>query len=505
MALAWQHYQAGNSGQAEQLYRQILQANPYHADGLHLLGVLVSQKGRDDLAVSFIERAIAVKPGVAAFHNNLGFSYHALKRWDDAEAEYFQAIQLQPDFAMAHNNLGNVYRSQGNTEKAANCYRQAVQLQPDYPEANGNLGVVLQEQGQREEALACYEQALRLNPDNAETRLNRAMLLLGLGNFAEGWAEFEWRWRTKDMPGYGIKQPRWDGSPLEGRTIFIYAEQGLGDTLQFIRYLQLVKKAGGTVILECQVPLLKLLANFPWIDQLVGRGEPFPAFDFHAPLLSLPGIFQTTLANIPADVPYLQADSKLIEHWRKELNSRSCLAGGTLETTGSGPTRQAGPTDAFKVGISWQGNPGKPFDFHRSIPLTHFARLAQVPGVKLISLQKGPGMDQLAALAEPFPLLDLSPRLDEDSGAFMDTAAVMKNIDLVISSDTAVPHLAGALGVSVWVALPLASDWRWLVGREDCPWYPTMQLFRQAKYGDWDSVFMRIAEELKKAIALRRD
>ena len=485
LALALREHQAGRLAQAEQLYRQILQANPYHADGLHLLGVLVSQKGRDDLAVSFIERAIAVKPGVAAFHNNLGFSYHALKRWDDAEAEYFQAIQLQPDFAMAHNNLGNVYRSQGNAQKAANCYRQAVQLQPDYPEANGNLGVVLQEQGQREEALACYEQALRLNPENAETRLNRAMLLLGLGNFEEGWAEFEWRWRTKDMPGYGIKQPRWDGSPLDGRTIFIYAEQGLGDTLQFVRYLHLVKKAGGRVILECQVPLLKLLANLPWVDQLVGRGEPLPTFDVHAPLLSLPGIFQTTLASIPADVPYLQADPKLTEHWRKVL-----------------AVSNVNPPDTgrdLKVGVSWQGNPGKPFDFHRSIAVAQFGRLANVPGVQLISLQKGPGTGQLAALAEPFPLRDLSPCLDESSGAFMDTAAVMKNIDLVISSDTAVPHLAGALGVPVWVALPLASDWRWLVRREDCPWYPTMRLFRQTKYGDWDSVFLRIADELKKA------
>jgi len=509
VALGLREHQAGHLDQAEQVYLQILQAVPYHADALHLLGVLISQRGRDDLAVSYIERALTVKPHVAAFHNNLGFSYQALQRLDEAEAQFYQAIHLQPDFAMAHNNLGNVYRAQGKGVEAAECYRHAMRLQPDYFEAHGNLGVVLQEQGKLEEARACYEKALRLNPEHAETHLNQGMLWLTLGKWAEGWSEFEWRWRTKDMPGYGFRQPRWDGSALEGRTILLYAEQGLGDTVQFIRYLPLVKQRGGKVIVECQAPLVRLLANFPGIDQLLGRGTPLPAFDVHAPLLSLPGIFQTSLANVPAVVPYLQADPALVEHWRRELQKSPKPEVGSRKSEVESPKSEEVqltsdfrlPTSDFLVGIAWQGNPTKPFDAHRSLPLARFAPLAQVPGVQLISLQKGPGTDQLSALAGQFPVLDLGKRIDEASGAFMDTAAVMKNLDLVISSDTAVPHLAGALAVPVWVALPLASDWRWLVRREDSPWYPTMRLFRQTRYGDWEDVFERMAQELKAVVS----
>ena len=285
---------------------------------------------------------------------------------------------------------------------------------------------------------------------------------------------------TQDMPGYAFRQPRWDGSSLAGKTILIYAEQGLGDTLNFLRYVPLVKERDGKVILECQPPLLRLLANFPGIDHLIGRGSAYPEFDCYAPLLSLPGIFQTTPTNVPAAVPYIHADGKLVEKWRQELAKP-----------------QAGPS-ALKVGIAWQGNPGRPDDIHRSIPLKQFARLAEVPGVVFISLQKGAGTEQIGPLADQFPVLDLSDRLDEAAGPFMDTAAVMKNVDLVISADTAVPHLAGALGIPVWLALSLVPDWRWMLEREDSPWYPTMRLSRQRRYGEWDCVFERMASELQQ-------
>jgi Tfp pilus assembly protein PilF len=500
LSLGLREHQAGRLIQAEQLYQQILQANPQHADALHLLGVLISQKGRDDLAVGYIEQALAVKPRIGAFHNNLGFSYLALQRLDDAEAQFLQAIELQPDFAMAHNNLGNVYRTRGMWAEAANCYRRAVELQPDYPEANGNLGVVLQEQAKLEEALVWYDQALSLNPDHAETHLNRAMLWLALGRWEQGWAEFEWRWRTKDLPGYHLRQPRWDGSTFAGRTIFVYAEQGLGDTLQFIRYLPRVTARGGRIIFECQSPLLKLLGAFPGIDRLVGRGSPMPSCDVHMPLLSLPGLFQTDESSIPATVPYLHADAKLVRQWRHAL--QWTVDGGRWMDQNQEPTEIHRPPSTvhrphFKVGIAWQGNPGKPFDSHRSMPLAHFAPLADVAGVQLISLQKGPGAEQLGGWPGHQAPATLGDSFDEAAGAFMDTAAVMQNLDLVISSDTAVPHLAGALGVPVWVALPLASDWRWLVHREDCPWYPSMRLFRQTRYGDWEGVFAHIAAELR--------
>ena len=344
--------------------------------------------------------------------------------------------------------------------------------------------MVLKRQGKIEAAMARFEETLHLDPNYASARWNRAAVWLLQGDFERGWAEYEWRWTQPDFGHRRFVQPAWDGSPLAGKTILLYAEQGIGDTLQFVRYVPLVQERGGRVILQCPLQLMKLLATLPGIERLVVKDDPLSAFDVHAALLSLPAIFHTSLDNVPASVPYLQANADLIEHWRKELAKSDV----DYRTFASGPV--------FKIGITWQGNPAFKDDRYRSIPLARFERLASVPGVQLISLQKGPGIEQLQELGERFPILDLGNRLDEDSGPFMDTAAVLKNIDLVISSDTALPHLAGALGVPVWVALPLVPDWRWLLEREDCPWYPTMRLFRQTKLGCWQNVFERIAETL---------
>jgi Glycosyltransferase family 9 (heptosyltransferase) len=266
----------------------------------------------------------------------------------------------------------------------------------------------------------------------------------------------------------------WDGSNLEDRAILLYAEQGLGDTLQFLRYAPFVKKRGGKVIVECQPHMLRLLERSPGVDQWVSHGGPLPEFHMRAPLPSLPGIFHTELATIPRQVPYVFADPNLVSHWRAELEGQ----GG------------------YKVGIAWQGNPAYRDDRQRSISLTHFAKLAEIQGIRLISLQKGHGTDQLRTI--DFEVLNLCDRLDESSGAFMDTAAVMKNLDLVITSDTAIPHLAGALGVPVWTLLNMVPDWRWLQERRDSPWYPSMRLFRQSRYGDWQSVFEQVAAKLRE-------
>jgi hypothetical protein len=278
------------------------------------------------------------------------------------------------------------------------------------------------------------------------------------------------------MPSY--PQPLWDGSPVEGQTILLHPEQGLGDIIQFLRYAPLVQERGATVLLGCPSHLRGLLANCRGIDRLIPDG-PLPPFDVHAPLGSLPGIFGTTPATVPGTVPYLFADAELTAHWQQELNHFS----------------------GFKIGIGWQGNPKYWGDALRSIPLIHFEPLARVKGVHFFSLQKGPGTDQLGAVANGFPVMDLGSKLDEASGAFMDTAAIMKNLDLVITSDTAIAHLAGALGVPVWVALPLVPNWRWLLHREDSPWYPTMRLFRQTERGNWQQVFERMVGELEKMIA----
>jgi hypothetical protein len=294
----------------------------------------------------------------------------------------------------------------------------------------------------------------------------------------QGWTDYEWRFKCKrfgSLPPFHA--PLWDGSPLEGRTILIHAEGGLGDTLQFIRYAPLVHRRGGRVILVCQPPLVRLLSlsRGLGVERLLAQGDPLPEYDVHASLLSLPGLLGTTLESVPTDVPYLDAEPQLVESWRRRL--------------GSYP--------GFKVGIAWQGNPKHCGDRFRSSPLVQFAPVARVPGVHLLSLQKGAGREQLPALQGRFPVTDLGSHL----GDFLDTAAVMKSLDLVISVDTAIAHMAGALGIPVWVALPFAPDWRWLLDREDSPWYPTMRLLRQTRPSWWEDVFHRIAEALQQRLA----
>ena len=307
-----------------------------------------------------------------------------------------------------------------------------------------------------------------------------ALARLTLGDYQGGFAEYEWRWKTKRFAGSpAYHEPLWDGSGLDGKTILLHAEQGLGDTVQFLRFVLLVKDRGGRVIVACQKPLLPLFAACPWIDQLVAQGETLPAFDVQAPLLSLPRIFGTTLATLPSQVPYLSADPGLVQRWQKELAAYP----------------------GFRVGIAWQGNPNNPADRQRSFPLDCLAPLAKLPGVRLFSLQKGPGTEQIDQRAQRFPLVELGSRLDEAAGPFMDTAAVMTNLDLVISACTSLAHLAGALAVPVWIALKFAPEWRWLYGRDDSPWYPTARLFRQPQPGDWTAVFDRMAAALRERLA----
>ncbi|HZY88696.1 MAG TPA: tetratricopeptide repeat protein [Gemmataceae bacterium] len=460
-------------------YREALRLRPDYAEAHSNLGVALADLGRLEEAAGHHREALRLNPNYPEGHNNLGNVLRDQWKLDEAIASFREAVRLRPDYAEAHNNMGTAVRHRGKLEQAVACYRRALELRPDYAEARNNLGNALKDQGQLDEAAACFEEALRLRPDYAEAHWNRSLLWLLRGELGRGWPEYEWRWTQPGFAPRPFAQPRWDGSPLAGRVILLWAEQGLGDTLHFIRYAPLVKERGGRVIVECQPALRRLLAGAVGVDQLVAQGEPLPPFDVQAPLLSLPGIFGTSLDAVPASVPYLQADAGRVEYWRQKLAGLSGL----------------------KVGIAWQGNPAFRGDRQRSVPLAHFAPPAAAEGVRLISLQKGPGAEQLTALGGRFPVTDLGDELDEAAGPFVDTAAVMKNLDLVISSDTAVPHLAGALGVPVWVALPLVPDWRWLLGREDCPWYPTMRLFRQTRPDDWDEVFARVAAELRALVA----
>lgn len=445
------------------------------------LGWEAHQAGDTDVAEAKYREALRVEPGSANAWCYLGMVCHDTGRFADAEAAYQKAIVIQSDFAVAHNNLGNSLSAQGRTDDALASYRRAVEIKPDYANAFSNMAKALILAGELDEAMANLERVLRTEPDHAEAHKNFAVLLLLHGDFERGWPEYEWRWQTRGVSLPPLTQPRWDGSPLAKRSIMLYAEQGLGDTIQFVRYASLLKEQGADVTFASQGPLLSLLRTCRGIDTLLARDEPLPATDVYAPLMSLPGILGHTLDDFPSNVPYLSADPKLVPHWERRLK----------------------PIEAFKIGIVWQGNPKHELDRLRSIPLERFAPLGDLRGVQLVSLQRGAGVEQLEAVGDRLPVIDLGRELDEKTGAFMDTAAVMTQLDLVITADTAAAHLGGALGVPVWLALCMVPDWRWQLDGETTPWYPTMRLFRQTKPGDWQAVFQRIAQEVEVLVSGR--
>jgi hypothetical protein len=349
---------------------------------------------------------------------------------------------------------------------------------PHAVEGYTNIGTVLYRQERWAEAISWYNKAIALRPDFAYARFARACVWLRQGNFEQGWPEYGWRWRCADAPRCRFTQPQWDGSPLAGRTILLHAEGGLGDALHFIRYVPLVKKRGGTVIVECFGRVAPLLTDCSSIDHMVVTGTALPAIDVQASFMSLPAILGTRLATIPAEVPYIRADAERVAYWRQQLERW--------------PGR--------KVGIVWQGDRRHRHDRRRSVPLALFRPLAQIPGVQLVSLQHGDGTEQLAALDLPFPVVDLGSRFETES--LSDAAAVMMSLDLVIAIDSGLAHLAGALGRPVWTLVYTLPDFRWLLNREDSPWYPTMRLFRQTEAGQWEPVFERVAEALRAMVAL---
>ncbi len=455
-------------------YRRALELKPGFADAHNNLGNALNAKGDFDEAIVCYRRALELRPGYAGAHNNLGKLMHGQGKHDEAIECFRRAIELNPNYAKAHDNLGVALKEQGKLQDAVECLRLAVEIAPEYVEAQNNLAATLMEQGKWDEALAAYDRALRLNPSLADAHYAKSCLLLQRGNFEQGWVEQEWRWKIGQLSSREFCQPQWQGEVLQGLTILLHAEQGIGDTIQFVRYAAIVKSLGAKVVVECQKPLRKILATCPGIDQLVASGSSLPAFDVQSPLQSLPRWFRTTIDSIPAAVPYLSVDPNLKAEWRDKLAA----------------------VRGFRIGINWHGRGGMGSYRKRDVPLNEFSILARIPNVRLVRLQKDVEPGELDDTRQSVPLIELGD-FDTDHGAFMDTAAVMANLDLVITSDTSVAHLAGALGVPVWLALPVASDWRWLLERSDSPWYPTMKLFRQTAQGDWKGVFERMAEELQ--------
>jgi tetratricopeptide (TPR) repeat protein len=473
--------QQGRSEEAAASLERALQLQPDYPEAHYNLGNVLRDRGQRDRAIIHLRRAIELRPLYGEAYNNLGLALIESNQPEEAVLLLQQGVRLRPQAKEAINNLGLAYADLGRFDQAEHCYWDALRLDPAYADAHANLGNTYKEQGRTNEALACYQLALALEPRSASSRYNRALALLQAGDYTHGWPEYEWRWKRKSQLPRLMPKPQWDGSALAGKTIFLWCEQGLGDAIMFARFAAQVKQRGGTVIQECPGHLLPLLSGLPGADQIVPEGRPLPHFDVHCPLLSLPGLLGTTLDTVPTPLPYLQAQPARIERWAGRL-----------------------PADpALRIGVVWQGNRRMAWDHFRSFPLACLEPVAKIKGVHLISLQKGYGAEQLPRIQSRFAVQDLGPDLDAEGGAFLDTAAIMSQLDLVITADTSAAHLAGALGVPVWLALSAVCDWRWLYTREDTPWYPTMRLFRQKQVGDWAAVFTRMAEELQERISAR--
>ena len=430
LKLALRYHREGNLDYAKYVYQHVLGIDPQNADALHLLGVSVYQSEQYDIAINLIT----------------------------------QAIQIDSTKPLFFTNLGNAFQKQGKLEKSVQAYRKAIQIQPGYAEAYFNLGNSLREQGKLKESTQAYQKAIQIQPDYADAHFNLAMLLLLQGQFVEGWEKYEWRWDSSlKSQKRNFKRPLWDGTSLSSKSILIYAEQGFGDSIQFVRYIDLFPDTA-TIIVACQPELKSLLKSIERIDTLVTKGEDIPNFDFHAPIVSLPHIFGTVLETIPAKIPYLYPDKN---------PDFSFLSDDERD---------------LKVGIAWAGSPTHINDRNRSISLNNFKCLLDIKGCEFFSLQVGEHHRDIKQCGYSRIIKDLGKQFTN----FHHTASVILQLDLVISVDTAVAHLAGALGKPVWTLLPFIPDWRWMLNRSDSPWYPSMTLFRQRKRGDWHSVFQEI-------------
>lgn len=465
--------QLGKLGDAESSLRRVLQMKPDEALAHSSLGNVLKRLGRFEEAIVCHRNAVSLMPSSAEAYSNLASAYLSWDKIDLAVEEYRKAINLKPESPEFHYNLGTALQKGEEYEKACASFRLTIELTPDHDRAHMNMGSSLKALGRLDEAIGYLRRATELAPNSADAHWNLALALLMAGDYINGWKAYEWRLKISDIPIQKFPQSIWDGSVQPDKTLLIHAEQGMGDTIQFVRYASVARTKVKRVILYCQEPLVRLLYDIKGIDQVVSIGQSLPRFDLQLPLLNLPGALGATLENIPHKEPYLKTDLSLIEKWRSKINSRK-----------------------FKVGLVWAGNPKHEDDHNRSIELSAFAQLIKMPDLTFYSLQKERSDTQSNNKAEDANLIDTGSELTD----FADTAALISNLDIIISVDTAVAHLAGALGRPVWILLPYAPDWRWMLEREDTPWYPTMRLFRQSRFGDWYDVIANVEEALKELL-----
>lgn len=452
-------------------YTQALAIAPEYTDAHYNRGNALLALGRHEEALAGYDSALALDPGLVQAWNNRAVALQKLGLLAEALASLDAVLGLQPGHAEAHNNRGNLLLRLRRHEAALKSFAQALACRPDYADAWVNRAKLLKDLGRFDAAQADLEHAIELDPELAAAHWNLGLLALLRGRLAQGWQGFEWRWKVDQLMQAGelqrFEQPPWLGKqPLAGKTILLWAEQGLGDTIQMARYAGLLGARGASVILEVQPPLAGLLSGLA--PRVVARGEALPDFDFHCPMMSLPLAFGTELATIPATPAYLRAAPERVAQWRTLL----------------------GPATRLRVGLAWSGNPGHTNDHHRSIAFAEFAQ-ALTPACEFVSLQKEVRAGDAAALAAA-PVRDLGARLHD----FSDTAALCAAMDVVVTVDTSIAHLAGALGKPVWILLPYAPDWRWLLERSDSPWYPGARLVRQGYGEDWSAVLARVRADL---------
>jgi tetratricopeptide (TPR) repeat protein len=466
----------GKHREAESNFRQAAGLAPERANFINNLALSLQIQGKHQEATGLFQKAIELDPADPDFYNNLGFSWQSLEHYEKAAENYRQAALVYPENPEFFSNLGSALEAQGNYAEAITSYEKAIRLAPDNKKYYYNLAISQEKTGDYTRAMNNYLQAIRLKPDYADAHWNLSLLLLLNGEYKIGWKEYEWRFLAESAEDMSDSRPRWDGSDPGGKTIFIRHEQGFGDTIQFFRFLPLVQEKGARVILECPSELKRLFETVQGYDLLVEKNlTPVPEHDFYLPLLSLPHFLNTTLETVPASVPYISVGGGPEKNWCSELNK----------------------INGFKAGIVWAANPQNRNYTRRSCPLSFFDELAGKLNLKFFSLQKGDAALQLKTLPAQERIIDLSGFIND----FADTAAIINSLDLVITVDTAVAHLAGALARPVWTLIHFNPDWRWLLNRNDTPWYPTMELFRQPVPGDWDSVFQAVENRLKLMIS----
>jgi len=447
-----------------------VELQPRYAEAHYNLGNALKDAGDLDAACNSWRRAVELNPKLPEAHGNLANVLRNKGDINAAIAAYRQAIALNPTWADAHSNLGLALKDKGEVDAAIAACRKAIELKPDHAEAHNNLAVALRERGDLDEAIAEWNRAIAIRPDYADAHFNLALGLLLKGDWQRGWEEHEWRWKVSRLPPpRPFSQPCWKGEDVKRKTVLIHAEQGYGDAIQFLRYVPMLAERGARVIVEVQPELKRLADGLPGAAQVVERGAELPKFDFYCPMVSLPRGFATTPETIPAGMPYLSADAKITERWR---------------------TKFEGSPPALKVGLAWAGSPTHRNDRNRSIALSQLSPLANVKGAAFFSLQKGAAAIRTA----DFCMIDWISDLTD----FAETAGLIANLDLVISVDTAVAHLAGAMGKPIWMLLPFMPDWRWLRDRSETPWYSRMRLFRQKRRGDWNAVIAEVAAALKE-------